>query len=848
MYSVSNDFKAAMLRPVIQSKITGTVNSVSFTDANIIAGSLRITAQNAQQDEISIGTASSRELTITFAHALGLVRTTLQKKAIVLSYHLLVGETWEEVPLGTYYIDEASWTLQGIKCRAFDAMGNFDKQITEGTVYPTSGKAYDFLSWACLRCGVTLGMTQAAIEAMTNGNISVTYLPGNVKTYRDYIAAVAGMLGCFALISRSNELILRKYSRTSCATYTPTDRLTGASFSDFVTQYAGFMIYDDGASAQQIYQDDEVDGLLMDMGANPFMQGNETVRENLITEITNIAFTPHQVSMNIPPIHDLGDCLTFSGGIGDTELHTLNYISWTYHKSMTLTGYGKNPAFAQASTAKAQERANVQGAITSLTNKVENFWRYGVVFLLPTEQYPLPTDTPPGLPIEGGDSAEILRWEFEVTQEKAPAAVHAIIDTHVETLDDDDTYTDCSVNIEVRGDGALIATWDEVYGDGEHLIEIDVIKKYFETGDHVITVKITPNDGNLNPALKVKSAYLETRARVHVAKSWSKSYFWRDLALSNCEVSNINTYVSGSSIGALSEHFLTGEVLWVNSGVDNGGRLWRINKNTRALWTGANFTYTYNNHQYQLRQDEGQTVFMTLLYINGGTSIRFISKGGEGSVKMYHWNTTSEQWEYVSNGTATTYQEVEGIDGEGEWRNGFNGTSATVEVVTKDYLETHECLYKVADLESYGIAVEAEGTLAEFAMQEFLGTDENDPGTAINPYPNRYLLSYYGSGVTKTYIPVSRDEFGWDAISATGKLFQSGTSDPLVGIGAGAVVDGQMVEVVATSAATSWTRITADISELPYIDYIILYGKDGAQGLREISVSKTEIPEDEEEW
>lgn len=504
MYSVSNDFKMAMLRPVIQSKITGTVNSVAFTDANIIAGSLRITAQNAQQDEISIGTASSRELTITFAHALGLVRTTLQKKAIVLSYHLLVGETWEEVPLGTYYIDEASWTLQGIKCRAFDAMGTFDKQIIEGTVYPTSGKAYDFLSWACLRCGVTLGMTQAAIEAMTNGNISVTYLPGNAKTYRDYIAAVAGMLGCFALISRSNELVLRKYSRTSCATYTPTDRLTGASFSDFVTCYAGFMIYDDGASAQQIYQDDDVDGLLMDMGANPFMQGNETIRENLITEITNIAFTPHQVSMNIPPIHDLGDCLTFSGGIGDSELHTLNYISWTYHKSMTLTGYGKNPAFAQASTAKAQERANVQGAITSLTNKIEYAYRYGVVFLLPT--WPDERGKPPLMPIDDGKSGIVLIFYFKVTAEKAPVALHALIATEVETLDEDDIYTDCVVTVECRygqvinneeRPSTLWDKWDEVYEDGKQEIRIDLLHKYFETGEWYIRVTLAPNGGKI---------------------------------------------------------------------------------------------------------------------------------------------------------------------------------------------------------------------------------------------------------------------------------------------------------------------------------------------------------------
>lgn len=349
--------------------------------------------------------------------------------------------------------------------------------------------------------------------------------------------------------------------------------------------------------------------------------------------------------------------------------------------------------------------------------------------------------------------------------------------------------------------------------------------------------------------MKIKSAYLETRARVLGMWEDGIAFFWRDTALSDCEVSNINVYVSGSSIGALSEHFLTGEVLWVNSGIGNGARLWRINKNTRALWAGANFTYTYNDHQYQLRQDSGQTVFMTLIHMAGGTGIRFLSNDGEGAVKMYHWNTTSEQWEYLSNGTATTYREFEGINGEGKWRNGFDGTSATVEVVTKDYLEDHEDYYDMNDTRLSDIAIEGEAYLAEFAMNEFLGTDENDPGTPFDPWPNRYLLSYNGAGVTKMYIPITRDlTKKWQTLGAAGKMFQKGTNNPAVGIGAGAVVDGQMVEVMATTDATDWTELHADVTSLPYIDYIILYGSDGAQALREIYLYLREYEEGEEEY
>lgn len=847
MYSVSNDFKTAMLRPVIQSKITGTVNSVSFTDENIIAGSLRITAQNAQQDEISIGTASSRELTITFAHALGLVRTTLQKKAIVLSYHLLVGETWEAVPLGTYYIDEASWTFQGIKCRAFDAMGNFDKQITEGTVYPTSGKAYDFLSWASLCCGVTLGMTQAAIEAMTNGNISVNYLPGNVKTYRDYIAAVAGMLGCFALISRSNELVLRKYSRTSCATYTPTDRLTGASFSDFVTQYAGFMIYDDGASAQQIYQDDEVDGLLMDMGANPFMQGNETIRENLTTEITSIAFTPHQVSMNIPPIHDLGDCLTFSGGIGDTELHTLNYISWTYHKSMTLTGYGKNPAFAQASTAKAQERANVQGAITSLTNKVENAWRYGVVFLAPT--VPDIDDIPKNLdPIDDGEAGEVAYFHFVVTQEKAPVAVHAVVEIDAETTAENDIYGDCLATITVSSDIGVLGTQTEAFGDGLHVLNVDTIKKYFEDGEHDINIELALAGGYAAVnKLKLRTAYLETRARMYKQETLTiyEGFVSGAMELSNCLVTDLNGCVdcganSQSGINFYSEYFLTGQALAYRT-MPNGN-FWRINQNfADEKWRSLPISFTIRVGEtdvpFVCEQVSGAPIYATVIQDLGeGQQLVIASHYGTGDSQIRRTDTD------VVFAHGVTVLTAEGLSGTTYYNTGpydYPGGENAI----KEALVASDHIYDVTEADP----VKMEGwKTREYALNDFGGLDENERDH-LGRYPNRVLLNYKTSGgVSYMYIPIARAE-GWQSIIAKVKLYQTveGSDYNAVGIGAGAVVEGQMVEVLETTDSESWTTISADISDLPYVDYIILYGRDGAQGIRSVWLWKEDGIEEE---
>lgn len=855
MYAVSNAYKAASAAADIINDIVCEIDGTEYGSEYIFAGSFTITNQCTGTDDISLGSVYVGQLTATFQiPETSIARASWQGRTITATYKLWTGSEYEELPLGIFRVSEVTYTTQGTKVVAYDDMTKFDRSCAYAS---TGGKAFDLLSIACSACGMTMATTRAQIEAMPNGQrVFGYYKDGDVKTWRDFLHYITAVLCAFATINRAGQLEIRQFGATAVDSIGTGRREYSASFSDYATHYTGiaYTIIDTSEYVRVAATTD--DGTTIDLGSNPFLQTSAAITEaavaDLLTAVGTLEYTPFTAAVAGNPAYDLGDCLTFAGGRAGTA-STACIMKYTYasHRRFTMNGYGANPAIAEDAQERKKRESSTRAAVNSMSKKIIEANRYGVVFLLPTEQYPLPTDTPPGLPIGDGDSAEVLRWEFEVTQEKAPAAVHAIIETHVETLDENDTYTDCSVNIEVRGDGALIATWDEVYGDGEHLIETDVIKKYFETGDHVITVKITPNGGNLNPALKVKSAYLETRARVHVAKSWSKSYFWRDTALSNCEVSNINTYVNGSTqagINALSEHFLTGEVLWLNSGVDNGGRLWRINKNTKALWTGASFTYTHDGHQYQLRQDSGQTVFMTKIHLGDGTSNRFVSAGGAGAVKLYIWSESAHDWQYISNSTATTYREVESINGGGEWRSGFDGTGATCEIVTNAYLEDHECVYKLDDLADDGIAVESKFALGEFALREFFGTDENDPGTAINPYPNRYLLSYNGSGVTKTYIPVSRDTFGWQTISAAGKLFQSGTSDPLVGIGAGAVVDGQMVEVVATSTSTSWADITADISELPYIDYIILYGKDGAQGLREIHVSKTEIPEDEEEW
>lgn len=352
MYSVSNDFILAMLQPVIQSKIQGVIGSVPFTEVNILKGSLTIYAQNSGQDAIDIGTASAKELNITLMNSLSLTRSTLYGQEIQLDYLLKLADgTYEHLPLGSYIIAEASWTLKGIEIVAYDYMSKFDKYFDETTAeYPMSARPYQMIEWVCEQQGVEFGMTEQEVQALPNGNIYMEYVKGTAQTYREFIAYLAAACGCFAIIDRTDKLIFKRYSGAQYDSYGATERLTGGSFSDFMTRYNAYTVQDFASGQNVVVKTNQYVGLSMDLGRNPFLNSasKSVLRPNVLTELANINFAPFSCRFNFPPIYDLGDCIKLTGGIGDNNPHVINYFSWNYNVALTLEGYGKNPALAQA--------------------------------------------------------------------------------------------------------------------------------------------------------------------------------------------------------------------------------------------------------------------------------------------------------------------------------------------------------------------------------------------------------------------------------------------------------------------------------------------------------------------
>ena len=83
---------------------------------------------------------------------------------VKLSFFLKLEDgTWEEVPLGEYFISDAMRSGKFISITAYDAMNKFDKDFK----MITNGTPYDLLMYVCKTCGVELGMTEEEVYNMS---------------------------------------------------------------------------------------------------------------------------------------------------------------------------------------------------------------------------------------------------------------------------------------------------------------------------------------------------------------------------------------------------------------------------------------------------------------------------------------------------------------------------------------------------------------------------------------------------------------------------------------------------------------------------------------------------------
>lgn len=375
MYPVSNSFLNAVKANTRKYYWTGRITtkggvSYDFAQEDMVRGSGYIASQCCENSEITIGGVYAAEAGLSLITDID--RYTLLDASLTLSFHLLLADgTYEEVPMGIFFVSEADRHVKAIDLKCYDAMLKFDKGFS---AFGTSGNAYDFMTLASVNCGVALAQDRAEIEAMANGMVTLGIAEYNdIETYRDLLYYVAQVLGGFFTISREGKLELRKFGAAPVLVVEQAHRFT-SSISDFVSAYTAISSTNLKTQVAEYYALEHDTGLTMNLGVNPLMQlGTEDARkmvcENILKDVSAIDYVPFDTDTIGNPALDLGDVLTFRGGQADeNKASVVTSIRMKIGGKQALKGVGKNPRLTGV---KSKNDKNISGLLTSLAGTSE---------------------------------------------------------------------------------------------------------------------------------------------------------------------------------------------------------------------------------------------------------------------------------------------------------------------------------------------------------------------------------------------------------------------------------------------------------------------------------------------
>ena len=379
MYPVSKEYQKAISESSRSFFWTGMITAkagkkYTFGNKDIVKGSGYISRQCSGSSEIELGSVYAAELGISLFSDID--RYSLEDASITVSFHLKVGDAYEEVPMGIFYIAEANRKIKTLELKAYDAMLNLDKSFNKGL---SSAFPYDFLSLLSKACHVELAQTKEEIEALTNGTeLLGIYQENDIETWRDFLYYLAQALGCFSTIDRDGKLRLIPYGITDNKTVDSRHRFS-STFSDFVTRYTAVSSTNKKTDIAEYYSVKPDDGLTMNLGVNPLLQfGLEEKRKriinNILSAITVVSYVPFDSDTIGDPALDLGDVIKFTGGHADeTKRSAITSIETKINGKQTIKCVGKNPRLASA---KSKNDKNIAGLESSMNENKLSIYTY----------------------------------------------------------------------------------------------------------------------------------------------------------------------------------------------------------------------------------------------------------------------------------------------------------------------------------------------------------------------------------------------------------------------------------------------------------------------------------------
>lgn len=473
MYSTSAQFQTKIkekIRGIHWSGVIQTPTPISFSDGDIISGSL---VRSISGEKLEIGSVYSSQLTLEVILP-SVSRYELYGCEISLSCS--IDGASDVVPMGEFIITEANQTSSKISITAYDAMIKFDDVPFSPATYTSIMKPYTWLTTACSACGVTLGSTEAQIEALANGRRKTGFADSvaDVTTWRDVLGYLGAYLGAFAYIGRDGYLYLSKYRSNSVDTV-PASFRCSSNLSDFRTTYDGLFATYKSGGLQEYVSNSNTGGIVYDLGTNPFLQfSDDSNRQDALQEIINvfngIYYVPYESEMPLIPTYDPADVLTFTDNqAGAYDIGAITEITYNIGGTMTVLCSGDNPRLAEAQdrftktlAGLASEYANGQEIGT------KNFWLIHTDTIANNNIGNTKTLV---AQIEFEQKTDVQRMGFMFTCD-GDLSASAIIKAEI-NVDDNVTYTFEVSHRYLNGRRHVPVTWGErITGKGTHVAKV----------------------------------------------------------------------------------------------------------------------------------------------------------------------------------------------------------------------------------------------------------------------------------------------------------------------------------------------------------------------------------------
>ena len=380
MYNASAEFNNLIKsseRLFIYSGSIVTVggDTYSFDGSKMRSGKI---TRSISGQELEVGTVYSGE----FSCELSLDVSRYELYNGIITFNIQLDGAEDVIPMGSYIISEVNQTANGLNIKAYDNMIKFDSVKFTPSDNTSIQKPYAWLSAACTACGVTLGNTATQISLMPNGKRDVGYadVVSDVKSWRDVIGYLSALLGGYALIGRDGKLYIGSYNGTADDTVPASFRYS-SNLSDYRTTYNGIYGVFKEKGVQEYVENENEDGLVLDLQTNPFMQFTvENNRLRALGEIINVwndlYYVPFDSNMPLIPIYDPGDVLSFTGNqAGEHDIGVITEIVYTIGGQMRVSCSGDNPRLAEAQDRFTKTIEGVSNEYTNTRNiGGKDFW------------------------------------------------------------------------------------------------------------------------------------------------------------------------------------------------------------------------------------------------------------------------------------------------------------------------------------------------------------------------------------------------------------------------------------------------------------------------------------------